>query len=519
MKRLLLFIFSLASFSLAAQNWWPVNTSESFNFRLDNDPVVTSTIWSDSFAVTTTHTILALNTVMCDSCITIVGGPLTCDTCYGWKTKPQFLGKQMILTDSIWCNFRNPGNRLLKLNAILNESWMFDTAANVTATVIASGMSTVIGFPDSVKTVLLSTGDTIQFSKNYGIVQWPNGYGQNSYYRLVGIHGRNIGELVPRMMDYFNFDIGDMFEYHGYANHGYSPQVVTYVRKYEIVNKVVSGDSVTYSIDSYEVDTNYVPMPPSTTYYTYTGLQHHDIIFVDSADHFGNKFNNQPISLWNRTYNPFYFFTAISTHMTCDKDLSDTCFYRCDLFVDSNNLNCIHFGSVSDYKLFWGEPFYSGSVVPNTVSDTLRPVVQANLWNYQTEQATFTLKEGLGQTYANWSSHFEEMWGETLWAYRKGNDTVGVFTPQVLFDGINERPLALAVRVFPNPTSGVINVQLPANTIVIINILDLQGRIVKTFTDLDGQVSLQAGDLADGIYLLRIESPAGNGQQKIIIAH
>ncbi|CAN5800925.1 hypothetical protein BH11BAC7_BH11BAC7_05530 [soil metagenome] len=517
MKKLLLLLFLFPSF-LVAQNWSPLNSYEAFNFRLDNDAVITSTIKSNSFTATVTDTTFTLNTIMCDSCITIVGGPIPgCDSCYGWKNKPQFFGREASVTNSGWCNFRDPINQVINLYAVVNDVWVFDTAANVTATVVASALSTVMGFPDSVKTVLLSTGDTILFSKNYGIVQWPNGYGQNSYYRLQGIHGRNIGVLVPRTMDYFNFAIGDMFEYHGQEEHGWSPQKVIYVRQYEIMNKVISGDTVTYSVDSYEVDTNYFPVsfPPTTTI-TFSGLQHYNLIFIDSADHLGNKFNNQLISQWNRIYsgiNPW----AVQA-WTAPEELSDTCYYRCNLFQDSLHLQSIQFGSISDYSSFYGEPFYSGSAVPNALSDTLMPVTMANSFNYySTEGATIILTEGLGQTFVNWSSHFEQAWGEKLWAYRERNDTVGTFTSKLLFDGISEQPLRLPIYVFPNPSNGTINVQIPANTIADITILDLQGRVVKTFSKQTGSIVLDANDLAVGIYMLDARSPMGNSQQKIII--
>ncbi len=508
---LLIFSFALMSCSVVAQNWSPVNTTELFNFRLDNDPVITSTIRSTSFSATATDTIFALNTVMCDSCITIIGGPIpSCDTCYGWKNKPQFFGREIEVRNSGWCHFRDPNNQVINLLAAANDSWLFDTVSNVTATVISSVFSSVIGFPDSVKTILLSTGDTIHFSKNYGIVQWPNGYGQNSYYRLAGIHGRNVGTLVPRMMDYFNFDIGDLFEYHGTNYFGFNPVKVVYVRKFEIMNKVISGDTVTYSVDSYEVDTNYTMQ--SSTYISFSGLQQLQLVFIDSADHFGNYFNNQLISQYNRAYDPFVWQT-ISNGWGGPIEYTDTCFYRCDLFRDSLNLQGIHFGIVPEYNIYWFPIYYSGSITPNTVSDTLMAVGNFG------ETTTFTLTEGLGQTFSYWSQNFEHQWSEKLWAYRKGNDTVGVFSAQNLFDGINEQTTHLPIHLFPNPSSGTINVQLPANTIAEMEILDLQGRVVKTFSKQSGQITLQADDLADGVYLLKFNTPIGNGQQKIIISH
>lgn len=515
--RLLLSLFVLITCSIYAQNWSPVNATESFNFRLDNDVVVTSTIKSTSVTANSNDSTFALNTVMCDSCITIVGGPIQgCDSCYGWKNKPQFFGREMVLTNSGWCNFRDPVNQVINLLAVVNDPWLFDTTANVTATVISSAFSSVMGFPDSVKTVLLSTGDTIQFSKNYGIVQWPNGYGQNSYYRLVGIHGRNIGTLVPRMMDYFNFSVGDLFEYHGKTTSGATPQQVYYVHQYEIMNKIVSGDTVTYSVDSYRIDSNYTTTfwPPVTTMtVAFSGLQHLTMVFIDSADHFGNKFNNQLMRQSNRIYDSF------SPWMTPFPEYFDSCYYRCGLFLDSNSLHAIHIGPIPNpnYNFPGNHIMYSGSITPS--SDTLMPFDFNTFGMNGGKTIALTLTEGLGQTFTFYDDNFEWMWGEKLWAYRKGNDTVGTFTNKLLFDGISEQERMLAVYVFPNPSSGVINIQLPANTNADISILDLQGRVVKTFAKQSGQITLQAADLVDGIYLLDVRSSLGNAQQKIVISH
>src|SRR5262245_27384047 len=76
-----------------SQNWSVMNATAKFNYRLDNDPVITCTIRSDSFLVSGTDTIYSLNRTMCDTCVTRFGGPGFCDTCYGLKNLPMFAGR------------------------------------------------------------------------------------------------------------------------------------------------------------------------------------------------------------------------------------------------------------------------------------------------------------------------------------------------------------------------------------------------------------------------------------------
>jgi len=137
-----------------------------------------------------------LNRVMCDTCATFSGGPNPwCDSCYGLKNQPQFLQYTGFVSSSGIVNFRDTANRVINTQAILNDTWMFDSAAGVSATVIVVAADSVFGTLDSTKILLL---------------QYPNGYGHNSYYRLVGIEGRNTGERVPGFWDFFNMNVGDM---------------------------------------------------------------------------------------------------------------------------------------------------------------------------------------------------------------------------------------------------------------------------------------------------------------------
>ena len=283
-KHILFVLFCFVSQFSFSQNWSVINMTDKFNYRLDSDEVITATIWADSVDWNGSDSVFYLNRVLCDSCATILGGPNTwCDTCYGLKNQPQFMQRKSVVSASGMVNFRDTNNIVLNTLSALNDTWLFDSVQSISATVLAISEDSVFGNTDSVKTLLLTTGDTVKLSKSYGLLQFPNGYGFNSYYRLVGIEGRNQGEQIPRYAGFFDFDVGDMFEYHGYS--GYIilgqcfsltyDQYCTWKRKFTVISRTQSSDTLFIGISGLrqEICTNIsFPFPPFPTCTTATTL-------------------------------------------------------------------------------------------------------------------------------------------------------------------------------------------------------------------------------------------------------
>jgi len=124
---------------------------------------------------------------------------------------------------------------------------LYDTLNNITATVSEKTMGSVLGNADSLCVILLSTGDSIVLSKNFGVVKFPvNGGG---YFRLYGIEGNvSIGERLAGFMDFFNFNVGDSFVYYvaTYNPENYGPPQRWY---YSITSKAVFPDGYVYEIN------------------------------------------------------------------------------------------------------------------------------------------------------------------------------------------------------------------------------------------------------------------------------
>lgn len=507
MKKLLHFSL-LFSFSLSAQNWSPVSLTDKYNYRLDNDVVVTQTIWQSGFSLSGIDTTFQFNKISCDTCINISGGPASCTTCYVQDHSPVFFGYSLVKNASGWTNFRNPGSRTINLFAALNDTWLFDTTNNVTAQVIFTGTTNVIGFPDSVKTILLSSGDTVQYSKNFGITIWPNGYGQNNYFRLVGIHGRNIGILVPRMTDYFDFQIGDMFEYWMRTSScGNTSLQYTDERKYTITGVQHNGDTTIYQAHGLH-RTSWVDWQWPITSGVYSGPLNYTITVIDSAGHLGNCFNHNLVESQARTM--ALWCNGTDYYGQYPFPPFNSVFNTTHLFVDSIGIEGIGLGTNVDMQDLAYQYDYLQSF-PG--SDTLYD-------GYGGMSNQVILKKGLGQVSGFYTCHFECEYDEYMVAYRKGMDTVGVFTPDNLMDGTHE-PLVenQHIRVFPNPSSGSINVSLREDVQTEICITDLQGRIIKRFNKMSGPVVLDVSDLPNGIYLLVASTGEISSQQKIVISH
>jgi hypothetical protein len=79
--------------------------------------------------------------------------------------------------------------------------------------------------------------------------------------------------------------------------------------------------------------------------------------------------------------------------------------------------------------------------------------------------------------------------------------TVYRFAP--IFVNVEENSLSTS-DVFPNPTSGILNVFNPTQESVVVQILSSEGKIVQIETLNSGRNSIQTENLSSGFYLLRI---------------
>ncbi len=73
------------------------------------------------------------------------------------------------------------------------------------------------------------------------------------------------------------------------------------------------------------------------------------------------------------------------------------------------------------------------------------------------------------------------------------------------------------INLYPNPTSGLIKLDLPENTQAKINVINNLGALQRTYYSQTNQIDLQ--DLPNGIYFLKIEALDKTYNQRLIIKH
>lgn len=503
MKRIFTFIlFFIAlvlqfpSFTLHAQNWRAINTSEVFNFRLDQADVVTHSIWVDSTAKMGSDSVYYLNRVMkqLTDCINLTSNAAGCDTCCYTKNGANFLQHKVILQAGGGWLFQSPDTLLLFPNARLNDSWLMDTTHTITATVTRLYVDSVFSQPDSLKTFSLSSGDSIVLSKHHGFLNFPNGYGNTSAYALTGIEGRDLGEVVPDFWDIYDLQVGDIFEVdHSYSN---GPPLESYTNrvKFTIDTRTQSGDSITFSVSGINRFTwssyGYFSSFTNPNYsYTFT--------VVDSADHMANGHPGQVlINAGQRLHN---YFNFVGTSGPIDG-------------IEAH-----------DYVKLERDP--QGNIVKkmghgdNNQLMNLAPYIPYSDILIEGSQGQYDMHytEGLGTFNYEWFD-FESIGHWYMIAYAKvGQDTVGTFTQDSILLGRRPAALLEGIQVFPNPARERVHIESPSSLRGNLQLVTLQGRVIRE-VPLENQF-IMVDDLQAGIYLLKINTDRGNTIKKIHINH
>jgi hypothetical protein len=84
-------------------------------------------------------------------------------------------------------------------------------------------------------------------------------------------------------------------------------------------------------------------------------------------------------------------------------------------------------------------------------------------------------------------------------------------------DGISENEnLDNLIRLFPNPTSGIINLITDVEFIYDLKIINLTGQVVKELNRMIGNQQLDVKDLLPGMYIIHIVSDKQHMQIKFV---
>ncbi len=427
MKKMLLVIF-IAGFSnfLPAQNWSLLNKNYKYNYSLGNTGYITNTLYADSFQVSGNDTMFFMNRIITE-----------CDTCSTsnlfLKNQPQFMQRKVMFSNGVYC-FIDTSYYAIKPHSNVGGNWIFDTINNNSATVVSVFQSSIFGQSDSIKQIILGSGDSIIISKRFGIIQFPD-FKSNQSYTLIGIEGLNIGEIEPKFKEIFDFNVGDVFQYDIRKTIAVSAPTQIRHEKITILDKQYYTDSIKYEVNVFVKKYKYYVIIYEEQYFHFDSI----LIFRDSSNHICNKYNHEIIK---PVYHEQIGFTPDS--LVYGRMENSAWIYITNGFLQSLKTKGIDFHG--PFQLY---NFSSSSIISY---DLLEPAWVATYMNL------FAI--GLGQCIWH-CDPFEYPRSNYLIGYVKNGDTTGTVYPDEYFLEINEQGLSVpGISVFPNPMAEKAGIKL-----------------------------------------------------------
>jgi hypothetical protein len=445
-----------------SQQWRPVTSIEKFNYQIDTAGYISNVISVDSFSIQNNDTLFYLNRIVtrCAGCP---------DTVLRLFNQPQFLERKMTRNTGGIYMFSDPGKFWIKTLAGLNATWVFDSLANITAQVTSKTYELVLNQWDSVKTISLSNGEMIRLSKGHGIIQFPL-TGTTHYYTLEGIAGRNLGVLVPGFHEFFNFNVGDVFQYHGESMSYGTGDGGGSLTKNRIISKDSTSSGYNYGIivtgmSWYE---DMIGYHGDSTHFYYTSTE----IFTNSPAQPCNidpqGIVSNPPGVWDSSLFASIMKIYIDTGQAISRQMGAHYFYPPELYT---------FGG----------------------GDTLVP----NGANQYVDKYTV----GLGRVDFEYDP-FESYVHYELIGYVKNGDTIGtVYPDNFLLQGIAGTTKNDLIHIFPNPSKDKLTVEIPelsGNNQLSISTIEGQLLILRQIKGI--RTTIDISNLPAGVYFVRLNN-------------
>jgi hypothetical protein len=481
-------LFTSANFF--GQNWRVFNPAYRYNYKFDFNPVVTNVIFADSVTNNLGYTSSYMNRIGVECT-----GP-----CY-WATNslvntsdriilpdmPQFLQKTITCDPNGLYYLEDTAQFVINPQCQISQSWLFDSSSNISATCVAMQAAINFGQNDSLKTILLTGGDTIRLSRNFGIMQFPMPYQKNKYYRLAGIEKAGsydsaafMGERVPNAWDIYKFSVGDKFCFSSFVSYSgpFGQADGCDLGNYTILNAGTIAGGYEYLYD-YNSDTCYkgsgkpfsgtiTAKEANLSSRRIENLMYPGMVYgwIPNLDHYtGYPDPNSPV------YNIARFF--VDTFGTFYKYGSYTC-------------------PVIPHRPFSPGAFHSYN---ETGSGYLLDM------SYSPESGN-TFGVGLGELTKTWATYGEHTGYCVSCAVKGGKLYFGAET----FVGMeeNQKPESRVIRIFPNPSSDKITIV--GGDSGLMRVTDILGKVIKEEkydSAREGQI-LKVSELSEGIYILSI---------------
>ncbi len=494
----------IISLNAVAQNWDVFNKNYRYNYVYDNNALVTNVLFVDSISQAGNDTIYYMNRigVECTGTCPTVTVAITTTATVIVPNMPQFLQRNIIKYANGLVMLSDTAKLVIKPNCSLGESWLFDSINNKNVQCISINTHTLLLFSDSVKTILIDGTDTLKLSKQFGIIQFPNLYNKNKYYKLTGIENKSsydqtalFGTKVPNAWDFYNFDVGDKFCYHyDYWNVGGASNSHSSVsdETITILNKSVTGTGYTYNVS--------------------LNKQIHD---------WGYQWGNS----WNT--NTLTTTPNIINYSTSSANLFENMLYPGKLATVSNrNLyNLTKFGVDSNKKFYK----YFGPICQTYTNATLPNLNEPHSFNFD------YFNPQLNQINENSSVIYSKMFGVGIGLVTNWMEQVGardkkcmtcvvkngvIYLGEETFVSIDEKNKANQnIIIYPNPTSGEVSIDTKGNIIAKIEVSNYLGQIILVQDVNETNIKLHLQEYKNGIYFVKIYSKEGQVVIKKVIKH
>lgn len=461
------FLITVISYS---QNWNVFNKNYRYNYKFDNSVLISNVLFADSVKQTGSDTTYVMNTIG-----VVTGSKLTIK-------KPQFLMKKIVKLANGNVQLQDTTNIIIIPSCTLNQSWTFDSNYNLTATCVSISTVNIFSTMDSVKTIVVNNIDSVLLSKQFGIIQFPKLYGQNKYYRLVGVEKAKrydltslYGEKVPNAWDFCNYKISE---------------------KYCQMSKTHYIDDQTSSNSLFTCD--YREIVYSNKSVTSTGYDYTVNVYYSS--------DSNSSSAQCNTLSPSSF-TSYAVSMKLDStDRIENIMYPGFAVGAGNAKHVIKFYSdqVGRFYKYCGQSIQCNSAIssqvglnePNGYEYSSVNTFQQSNWGY------YSLCYGteLGRIYGMTSGFMSG----TSFCLNCAGDV-----------GLLEESNDKKVNVYPNPANAKINFQLSGTKVRILNSM---GELIREeFVDVENAMDI--ANLPNGLYFVEIQTDSFKSSQKLIIQH
>jgi hypothetical protein len=466
--------FSLSGFS---QNWLPLNVQQRSNFSF-GDSIISYTAWVDSTKIIDSDSVYYLNRtiIRCENCTL----PFCVSAIY-LNAQPSLLTSLFFIkSDTIhFINSNKNYHYTLNLKSLAGVSFVFDSTNNITAKLFQSTDSLFWNSFDSVKIYMLSNSDTIILSKNHGLLKFPT-FDSHKHITLIGVEGVDEGILTPKFSDFFSFNLGDKFEYRTEA--GIRWVDLDLIEQITINSNLSQGDTISYGITKKTIRYIWLYNNIYDTVYTYINdtltFIKQDYLYLDK--YVGESLNYQQCGL---THKPIYLTKTNS--FNC---ISKTFDY--DQFIDISSDTIHETGCPSD--------------ITGCLSRYYNTTYGVNVGFIHMDSSEITMQVYDKYRYKN------------LTAAEIKGITYGVFTPDSLF--LSEVPdsnnASIKLTVFPNPVTNYLTVETPQKS--EIQILNIEGQIIKSFVDAEKHITIDVSDFAKGLYFIKVKTENGVAVEKFV---